>query len=205
MNKRTNQKRRSNTRIETIIIILIALCMIFLIDFNHDKLNDFARLEQEALLINHDPANPIHQQLAEEIIQYRPGAYKMIEIYSPNFELLMTLQFMKKSNYETNLASHPELVELFYTNDEGHTELTIDDNKEDIYFKWTEGTNKEKYLVVIYSSRKPVKNLWVFSFVCYIVLLLIFFLLLRLHMRNYIDRVRQYQSTSDEIRNRLRR
>lgn len=203
MNKQ-KPKRHSSMAVETLTIIIIAMCMIFLIDFNHDKLNDFARLEQEALLVNHDPENPIHQELAKEIVQYRPGAYKMIEIYSKDFKLLMTLQFMPDVDYETNLAEHKDLVELFYTHKEGHTQLIVDEKEEDIYFRWTPGTDGDKYLIVIYSSRHPVKNLGVFSFVCYMVLFLVCFLLLRLHMKNYSDKIRQYQNSSDDLRSRLR-
>lgn len=198
-----NNKKRSGMRIETIIIFIIAACMIFLIDFTHDKLNDFARLEQEALLVNHDPSNPVHEELAKEIMQYRPGAYKMIEIYKPNLEIMMTLQFMQDEKYETNLNDHPDLVELFYENEEGHTQLMIGDKEEDIYFRWTDGANGEKYLIVVYSSRHPVKNLGVFTFVCYMVLLLVFVLLIRLHISHYNDKIKQYKTMSDDVRNRV--
>lgn len=200
-----NNKKRSNIRLETIIIFLIAICMIFLIDFTHDKLNDFAKVEQEALLINHDPSNPVHNQLAQEIIKYRPGVYKMIEIYKPNMEIMMTLQFENNAKYHTNLNEYPELTELFLKNKEGHTQLTIDNELEDIYFKWIDDASMDKYLILIYTSRHQVQDLYIFDFVCYMVLLLIFFLLIRIHISGYGDKIKQYKDKSDDIRNRLMR
>lgn len=199
-----NKKDRRAFRVETLIIIIIAICMVFLINFTHEKLNDFARLEQEALLVNHDPSNPIHDKLAKEIMQYRPDAYKMIEIYKPDFSILMTLQFIPGANYETNLKDHPELIELFYNNEEGHTQIKIGDKEEDVYFRWTSGENNDKYLIVIYASRRPVRNMWMFTFVCYMVLLLIFALLIRLRMTHYNDKISQYKSISDDLKSRLR-
>lgn len=198
-----NPKRDSSMRIDTVIIFLVAACMIFLIDFTHDKLHEFDRLEQEALLVNHDPSNPIHEDLAKEIVQYRPGAYKMIEIYTPDFEIMMTLQFSNSDEYSTDLSKHPDLMELFYTHEEGHTQLTVNDKLEDIYFRWTEGANDNKYLIIIYASRAPVKNLAIFDFVCYIVLLLMFMLLFRLRMKQYREKIKQYKSIQDDVRSRI--
>lgn len=199
----SNPKKDNSTRIDTVIIFLVAACMIFLIDFAHDKLHEFDRMEQEALLVNHNPSNPIHEDLAKEIIQYRPGAYKMIEIYTPDFEIMMTLQFAKSDEYSTDLSQYPDLVELFYTHDEGHTQITVNDKIEDIYFRWTEGANNNKYLIIVYASRAPVKNLAIFDFVCYIVLLLMFMLLFRLRMKQYREKIKQYKDIQDDVRNRI--
>lgn len=200
-----NKKRRRSSfrRIETIIIIVIAGCMIFLMDFTHNKLNEFARLEQEALLITHDPSNPVHNELAEEILEYRPEAYKMIEIYTKDFDIMMTLHFTEDKIAKSDLRDYPELMELFYTHEEGHTQLSIGDKKEDIYFRWTPGADGQKYLIIIYASRHPVKNLGVFDFVCYSVLLMVFLLLIILHISHYKDKVKQYQTMSEDVRNRL--
>lgn len=200
-----NKRKRSNIRIETIIVLIIATCMIFLMNFMQEKLSDFAQLEQETLLINHDPNNPIHAELAKKIIQYRPGPYKMIEIYTSDLEIMMTLQFDQTVKYDTDIKKYPELIDLFQKNLEGHTQLIFGEKEEDIYFKWTEGENGNKYLIVVYASRHPVKNLWTFNFICYIVLILVFFLLIRLHMGSFNEKINQYKKMSDDVHSRVRR
>lgn len=199
----SNPKKNSKMRFDTIIIFLVAACMIFLIDFTHGKFHEFDRLEQEALLVNHDPNNPVHEDLAKEILQYRPGVYKMIEIYKPNFEIMMTLQFATSDDYSTDLKQYPDLIELFYTHEEGHTSLTINEKEEDIYFKWTEGSTGEKYLIIVYASRVPVKNLAVFDFVCYMVLILMFILLIRIRMKHFNEQVKHYRAIQDDVRSRI--
>lgn len=201
-----NNKRRAGFRIETIIIILIAGCMIFLIDFTNNKLDQFSRLEEEAMLINHDPNNIIHEQLAEELLEYRPDSYKMIEIYTDEFDLMMTLQFITANSRSLNLHAHPELIDLFKNNAEGHTTLLFGNNdeiKEDVYFKWVTGSDENKYLMIVYSSRHPVQNIWIFNFVCYMVLLLVFVLLLYIRLKNYKDKIQQYEQLSNDVRNHI--
>lgn len=201
-----NNKKNSSFKIETLIIILIAGCMIFLVDFTNNKINEFSRLEEEIMLVNHDPENPIHEQLAQEIIEYRPDTYKMIEIYTEDFDIMMTLQFIETGLKNINLDEYPDLIELFNEHEEGHTQLSFSDNevKEDIYFKWVKASDNNKYLMIVYSSRHPVQNIWIFNFVCYIVLLLIFILLLRMHLKNYKDKVQQYEQLSNDLKKRLR-
>lgn len=202
-----NNKKNSSFKIETIIIILIAGCMIFLVDFTNNKIDEFSRLEEEAMLVNHDPSNPIHEQLAQEIIEYRPDTYKMIEIYTEDFEIMMTLQFIESGLKNIDLDDYPDLVDLFNNNEEGHTELFFGENneiKEDIYFKWVKASDNNKYLMIVYSSIHPVQNIWIFNFVCYLVLLLVFLLLLRMHLKNYKEKVQQYEQLSDDLKKRLR-
>lgn len=202
-----NKNKNSSFRLETLIIILIAGCMIFLVDFTNNKINEFSRLEEEAMLVNHDPSNPIHEQLAQEIIEYRPDTYKMIEIYTEDFEIMMTLQFIESGLKNIDLDDYPDLIDLFKDNEEGHTQLLFGEEneiKEDIYFKWVKASDNNKYLMIVYSSRHPVQNIWIFNFVCYLVLLLVFLLLLRIHLKNYKEKVQQYEQLSDDLKKRLR-
>lgn len=190
----------SKLTVEIFIILLIALCMLFLIDFSNKKLDEVILSDREALLMSHDPNNPVHEDLAKEIIDFRPDACKMIEVYSENFESLLKVHFKENHNHEENIKDYNRLIKLFKTNKEGHTNITIGDEEEDVYFRWTKTANDEMCLVVIYMSRPVVKNLWVFSFICYTILILIFILLLRLLLRQYQGRIRIYQATSHEVR-----
>lgn len=203
-NKRSSKKIRRNNTIETLIVILIAGCMVFLINFTNNKLAEFAQLEQEAILINQDPNNPVYDQLASEIIEYRACCpYKMIEVYTSNFDLMMTLQFINKEIETVNLHDYSELIEILSSHQEGQTSIMTGndkDVKQDIYFKWISGSDGQKYLIITYSYYHPVDNLWVFNFVGYLVIVLVFGLLILLRIRRYSDKINQYQSLSNDVR-----
>lgn len=202
MNKKSIKIYKFN--IERAIVLIIALCMIFLINFANTKLNEIAISEREALLMKHDPINPIHNELAQKIREFRPDVCKMIEVYSDEFDQLFSVQFKENTlTINNNLSDYAELVELFKTNKEGHTNIEIDDNEEDIYFQWVDTSEGKHYLIIIYMSKPIVENLWVFEFVCYLILVLVFVLIIRLHMIQQQDKIRYYQTISNETRRKL--
>lgn len=201
-----NRKRfRFLLNIETAIVILIAGCMIFLINFTNTKLEQFTQMEDEVTLINHDPSNPIHDQLAQEISVYRPDTYKMIEVYTSDFGLMMSLQFMDVEVSDIQIINYPELIKILLNNHEGHTDFEYKDDdgkdvKQDIYFKWVYAADGNEYLIVTYSSYHTVDNLWVFNFVAYSVIILVFVLLMQVKITTYIDKINQYETVSKSVR-----
>lgn len=202
MNKKLMKTYKFN--IERAIVFSIALCMIFLINFANTKLNEIVISEREALLMKHNPINPIHNELAQKIREFRPDVCKMIEVYSDEFNQLFSVQFKENSpTINNNLSDYAELVELFETNEEGHTNIKIGDDEEDIYFQWTTTSEGKRYLIIIYMSKPIVENLWVFEFVCYLILILIFILIIRLHIIQQQDKIRYYQKISNETRRKL--
>ena len=208
MDKRSINNKKSKTgSIETFIVILIAGCMIFLINFTNDKLDQFSRLKEEVVLINHDFDNEIYDELADEIVAYRPDNYKMIEVYNESFKHIMTLQFMEGAQpYISDLYRYPELISLFKENDEGYTDIVCkeDGTKQDIYFKWLQSTaTGNKYLIIVYSLYHPVENLWIFNLTAYTVVLLVFILFIRLRIMSYSESIKQYDSLSKSIRRNL--
>lgn len=208
MNNMNNKKSRVIKHLETFIVILIAGCMIFLINFTNTKLEQFTALEEEVILINHNPADPIHNQLAQEIVAYRPDTYKMIEIYTEEFNILMSLQFMETEVPDRCIENYPELVELFSLNNEGHTDFMYTDRegneiKQDIYFKWVTASDNERYLIITYSMYHPVDNLWVFNFIAYTVIILVFLLLISIKVVSYNEKIKQYESVSKSVRSRI--
>lgn len=180
--------------LETVTTLAIAACMIFLINFANAKMEEVIISNQESLLINHDPTNPIHEELANEIVKFRPGACKMIDVYGEDLEPLFTVQFYDKNTGHAELKDFPDLVELLKNNVEGHTEISIDGYDENVYFRWSETSRGEHYLVMVYMSQPEVSNLWVFSFVCYMILILVFFLLIRIHIIQHNEQIKVYKA-----------
>ena len=191
--------------IEIAIVFAIAICLLILINFSDGKFEEVQGLTQEAMLINHDPGNPVHDELAQKIMAYRPNSYKMIEIYSEDFEKIMKVQFMEDDEFiDQPLTDYPELIDLFKRHEDGHTSITVDGMEEDIYFRWSEmGNDGYRCLMIIYISRHVVKNTWVFHVICYIILLLVLILLIMLLVQQYKDKIDYYESISMNVNDRL--
>lgn len=196
-----NKKSNSILNIETIIIIAIAACIIFLNGFTVNKLAELDRAGTEAMFIKDGLEYSESEQLGKEIVKYRPDSCKMIEMYDDSFELLFSLQFDETNPiHDNNINNHPELLELLRNNKEGQTSISIGDYDEEVYFQWVINDRDEQRLVIVYSTKQVVDGIWVFSFVCYLVLILVFFLLIRLHYKDYKEKVRQYAKTSGNFR-----
>lgn len=197
------KQRKVDTTLETIIILLIAILLLVLIRFANLKLDELIQSDREALLMTHDELSPIHDELAKEIVEFRPDACKMIEVFSSDFKLLFTVQFLEDVDEYNNIEEYPDLMDLLYNNKEGHTTIDIGDKTEDVYFRWTETSEGDPYLVLIYMSRPTVGNFWIFNLICYLILLLVFILFIVLRMRSFHECVSQYKNTSAELQNVL--
>jgi hypothetical protein len=186
-------------RIDLFIVISIMACLIFIVYFANSKFNEIASSDREALLIEDSSDDSLEQQLADSIIQFRPDACKMIEVYSEKYEPIFKVKFKDDQSLDDSLLDHPDLIELFNTNYDGHTEVVIGEETEDIYFRWETTTSGEKCLFIIYMSKPIVENIWVFTLVCCIVMILVGILFLRLYMRSHRDALNRYIESSNMI------
>lgn len=198
-----SKKKRSIINIETIIVLLIAACMLFLNVFTSNKLVELEQAGSEALFIRQDLPYSDDEELAEEILQYHPDSCKMIEMYSENFELLFSIQFKDENIPKNDINNYPELIELLKSSQEGETTISVNGYEEAVYFQWVTNTRGELRLIIIYSIKPVVSNIWVFHLVTYLVLILVFALLIRLHNKHYDDKIREYRDTARHIRNEV--
>ena len=198
--------KRSFFNIETIIVLLIAGCMIFLNAFTTQKLNELDAAGDNALFIRQDLPYEDSEVLAEEIVQYHPDTCKMIEMYDENFEMVFSIQFDQSVIECNSIHDYPDLINLFKQSKEGQTIITMGNTEQYVYFQWTPNNRGDNRLIVIYSAKVEVQNIWIFTFVCYLVLIMVFILLIRLHYKHYLDKIAQYKNISkdahDEINNK---
>lgn len=186
------------------IVILTAACLIFLMYFTEVKLNEVIASDREALLMEHDPNNPIHMELAEEIMRYRPESYKMIEVYSEDYKPMFRVQFRDDVKIpDGSITDYQGLMNLFTDNQDGHTEVTIDNEVEDIYFRWTYTTTGEKCLFIIYMSRPIVENLWIIRVICIFIMILVVFLLIRIRLHEYDQEISNLRRSSIDVQNAI--
>ena len=184
--------------VEIIIMILISFCILFLIAFTNNKLDEFDEREEAMLLMHPNQREEIDEDLANKIIAFRPDACKLIELYDENFQSVFKVAFTDETDdiKYNNLTEYPDLVSLFESSPQGHTSFEIDNKKEDIVFEWTESADGNRYLLIVYMSRPIVKNTWIFSFVCYIILILVFTLMSRMMFKQNKARIQHYRSLS---------
>lgn len=203
-NLKNKKYRKHKYGLDYVIVILTAACLIFLMYFTEVKLNEVIASDREALLMEHDPDNPVHMELAEEIMRYRPESYKMIEVYSEDYEPMFRVQFRDDVKVpDGSITNYQGLMNLFMNNQDGHTELTIDNEVEDIYFRWTYTTSGEKCLFIIYMSRPIVENLWVIRVICIFIMFLVVFLLIRIRLHEYDQTLIALQKTSKDVQDAI--
>ena len=185
--------------VDTLIIIAIALCMIFLNTFTVNKLDELQKATNDAIFVKGDMEFGDEEQFAEEVVNYLPDTYKMIELYDENLELGFQIQFNDDQVPKADITQYPNIVSILQNNDEGQTRVDIGGVEQDVYFKWLTN-NGERRLLIVYSAIRPVSGLWIFSLVCYIVLFLVFILFLRLKINSFKRNIRRYASTTRQIR-----
>ena len=186
------QKRDLLFYVEISIILVIAVCMIFLNIFMENKIDELQQSAQDAVFVMEDLNYPAENALMEDIKEYIPSTYKMIEIYDENFNCLMKVQFDNKNSESHNIQDSIELMNSLRDSPEGQTTYNVGSIEQSVYFKWLTNTNGERRLMIIYSTVMDVQNLWVFSLVSYLVIILAFALLGLLRYKAQAEAIRNY-------------
>lgn len=189
--------------IETILIVVIAGCMIFLNAFTHGKLTELQEAKDEAVFIKDDIVFDDGERLADEIISYLPDTYKMFELYDDHYEMLLQIQFTNEYVAKDDITLYPNIIEILGSNDEGQTTVNISGMEQDVYFKWLRNTRGETRLLIVYSTVHVVDGLWLFSLVSYLVIILVFILLFCVRFSVLRDKVGEYNKTTEGIRDEL--
>lgn len=189
--------------VDTLILVLIACCMFFLNSYTVTKLNEMQDARNDAVFTKGDITFEDEEQFAAEIINYLPDTYKMIELYDEKLNVGFQMQFNDGNIPKDDITKYPQLVDILMNNDEGQTRVTISDVEQDIYFKWLTTSDGERRLLMIYSAVPQISGLWVFSCVCYIVLILVCILFIRLRIRSFKDNITRYKLSTKRIRDEI--
>ena len=199
------QRKKSRLYIETILIIFIAFCIVFLNFFMGKKVKEMNVTGLNSMFVKSGISFEESEDFANQITKYKPNYCKMIEIYDESYELIISLTFIDENISNSDIRDYQELINIFNSNEHGQTTVNIDDHKESVYFQWIENDRNERRLLLIYSSFHIIDDLWIFSFVCYLILILMFILLIRLHTVRYLDKVNEYKLITDSVINEVNR
>lgn len=188
--------RKHDYLIDLAIVIIIAICMIFLNVFLSIKLDELNNASRDAIFIKDNIEDIDSEEIKEEIKDYLPSSCQMIELYDDNFNLIFQVQFADDVDIEhkNDLRDHKNLINHIQSNQEGQTSFMIGDNEQDIYYKWLTNERGENRLILVYSDITNVKYLWIIPFICYLVIILVFALLIRMKMKLMAIKCSQYES-----------
>jgi len=184
---------------EMLIIVAIAGCLLFVNTFTVTKINEMESARSNAVFLMDEIEFPEQEEFTEELQGYLKDSYKMIELYDDNFDLLFQIQFNDDYLSKADIKTEPELISLLKRNKEGQASIVVNEDEEDVYFKWITNNNGEERLLMVYSAIKNVKGLWLFSFTCWMIMILIFVLVIRLHTKSYEDKIVQYKSITNNF------
>lgn len=197
------QKRglKSFLNIETLIILIIAGCLMFLNIFTVSKLNELENAGKDSVFLIDNISFDDQEAFAEEINSYLGESCKMIELYDNNFNVIFQIQFSGDSIKTNDIREYAALVNIINTNPEGQTSISINGMEQEVYFRWVKNEAGEDRLLLVYSAIKEVEGLWLFSFVCWMIMILVFVLLIRLHSNRYNEQIKEYSRLTNYLRN----
>lgn len=207
MNYPSKKRKGMSFIIDLSIVVLIAIGLIFM---NFFVINRFSELEDagnKAMFINDDIPIIDEESAISEIVDYQSNAYNMLEVYDENLDLMISIQF--NTNHpvlpSNDISNYPDIMEQLQDQESGRfvVERENDDGStinEEISFNWLLNNRGEKRLIIIYSTKPVVENLWIFSLVCYGILILVMILLIRFIYRRSNDKIAMYNyiSTIDQ-------
>lgn len=201
----TNYKRAretTNTIVNLVLVILIAVGLILLNFVTIAKLEDYEHAIKDAMFIQDDLQIINDENAVAEIMRYQSDSYNMIEVYDQDMNLLMSVQFGNQEEVFPvgNIKDYPELMEELQKHNSGRfiVEHTISDTREneEISFNWLVNNQGDTRLIVIYSMMPVVECVWVISTICYVILILVLILMLKFILHRYSDKISMYKYLS---------
>ena len=190
---------KKSISIETVLVAIIACCLIFLNQFAMHKVKKVEMAVQNSVFIMDHIKFDNSEEFSEELKSYLSTSYRMVELYDENIDLLFQIQFSDEFKNKEDIKSNEKLLDIIKHNKEGQAIVNMGDVDQAVYFKWVDNNRGERRLLIMYSTKEVISNMWTLSLICYIILILVFALLTRLHLKNYKDKVELYRKNTDNI------
>jgi len=194
-----SNKRHIYQYVNILIMLTIGISLLFLNQFTNSKLKELEISSKEAMMLNDNLMLSNREELSKYLKNYRPEAYKRIEIYDDKFNSVFSI-ILDNSDPTMNIKDHPELMKQLQTLEEGQTTFEHNNYEANIYFKWNIDDNG-KLLYMIYSRRSIIKYLWLFNFICGGVMCLVFVSFLLNHFFIYKLSIKCYSLIRTETEN----
>ena len=188
------------------IVAVIAVLMAGLITLINYNFNQIVH-DTDALIFRENSSPNISEDLKKGMEDYKLEKFPMLEIYDESFNQLLRLP-LDQNNHKLvkydSMKEQKDLQDIFMTYQEGYTKMNIDGHDEDIYFSWATTDKGNRELIIVYLSRPVIKMMWAIPFICYLILLLIFVIIIRLKLSIRRAKIDLYNRSSQSVQNAIR-
>lgn len=208
---KTNEKVKKSKffTFDTVIITLIAICIIFMINLADYKINEifesyrYMPLSEDVLLEEFESS--------DEVVDFIPEMCRMVEAYDitegNQLEQILKIDFVTNEDspvYNTSIFDYPDIIESINIENEGFSIVQIEDEEAAIYFRKVVLTsNSEERIIVLYMSRPNIKYIWLIDLIGYIILVLVLILLLHQMYEKQKVTLRYYNAMANNVRDTI--
>lgn len=208
---KTNEKVKKSKffTFDTVIITLIAICIIFMINLADYKINEifesyrYMPLSEDVLLEEFESS--------DEVVDFIPEMCRMVEAYDitegNQLEQILKIDFVTNEDspvYNTSIFDYPDIIESINNESEGFSIVQIEDEEAAIYFRKVVLTsNSEERIIVLYMSRPNIKYIWLIDLIGYIILVLVLILLLHQMYEKQKVTLRYYNAMANNVRDTI--
>ena len=209
---KTNDKNNKKSRFitfDTVIITLIAICIIFMINLADYKINEifesyrYAPISEDILMEEYGSS--------DEVVDFIPEMCRMVEAYTIHanneIEQILKIDFITNEDsaiYRTTLFDHPDIIESLETENEGFNLVQIEDEEVAIYFRKVVLTNNnEERIIVLYMSRPDIKYIWMIDLLGYTILVLVLILLVHQMYEKQKVTLKYYNTLANNVRDTI--
>jgi hypothetical protein len=189
-------------KIEVFLIVIIILSIFALTHIIDTKVR--------STTITHNPLlsqTNLNGRFINNPFSYDLDAVTEIEVYNSRLERVSKNVFKDdhKSVSLMDFENKNAVIDIINTYPCGHLEVVLPDKRvENVYFRWGYDENNTRELVMIYNAGSVVTGLWLLNFLCYLILVFVFGLVIlhKLHTQDIY--IRDYQATQNRIQERMR-
>ena len=189
--------KRHVNKIELFLVVII-VGSIFLLTHSMDDIITRTTSLDDAI----NQQTYTQHQFMREPFNYDLERVTEIEIYNANM-LLMSRTILNDNHKNISLSSvdnKDDIISIMNTHQSGHISVTLPDRStENLYFKWGYNSGGTRELTVIYNAGVEIQGLWKLNFLCYLILIFVFGLVVlhKLHVQELY--IRDYQAVQTRV------
>ena len=143
----------------------------------------------------------------KEPFSYNLDIVTEVEVYDARMVRLSKNVF--KDNHHSvsieDLDNSYELFDIIRKNPHGHIDIVLPDgSSENVYFRWGYDEHGTRELLVVYNAGNIVPGLWMLNFLCYLILVFVFGLVILHKLHTQEIYIKDYQDTQNRVQERMR-
>lgn len=194
--------KRAVNKIEVVLIVVI-VASIFMLTHGIDS-------NLRTTTITHNVLTSPTQNkdmFIKEPFTYNLDSVTEVEVYDARMTRMSKNIFQDDHHNISieDLENNIELFDIMRNNPYGHIDIILPDGtSENVYFRWGYDQYGTRELLVVYNAGKIVPGAWMLNFLCYLILIFVFGLVIlhKLHTQEFY--IKDYEDTQKRIQERIR-